>query len=135
MKQLLHIFLVSALLITTSEIAYAQQNETVYSIGNVTRKPTFQGGDANKFSAWVNSQLRYPEMAKKNNIQGRVIVQFTINEDGSVSDAKVLRGVEESLDMEAVRTISLSPKWKSGYNEHGEPVKVQYTFPVIFQCR
>ena len=100
----------------------------------VEEKPSFNGGDANEFSKWVNSKLQYPEMAKENGVQGRVTLQFTVNPDGSVSNVKVLRGVDSSLDKEAVRVVSMSPKWKPG-KQRDRAVKVTYTFPVIFQLR
>ena len=77
----------------------------------VEEKPSFNGGDANEFSKWVNSRLVYPEIAKENGVQGRVTLQFTVNADGTVSNVKVLRGVDSSLDKEAVRVVSSSPKW------------------------
>ena len=100
----------------------------------VEQKPSFQGGDANTFSKWVNSKLVYPEIAKENGVQGRVVLQFTVNPDGSVSNVKVLRGVDASLDKEAVRVVSSSPKWTPG-KQRDRAVKVTYTFPVIFQLR
>ena len=100
----------------------------------VEKKPTFQGGDANTFSKWVNSKLVYPEIAKENGVQGRVTLQFTVNADGTVSNVKVLRGVDSSLDKEAVRVVSSSPKWVPG-KQRDRAVKVTYTFPVIFQLR
>ncbi len=100
----------------------------------VEEKPSFNGGDANEFSKWVNSKLEYPEIAKENGVQGRVTLQFTVNPDGSVSNVKVLRGVDSSLDKEAVRVVSMSPKWKPG-KQRDRAVKVTYTFPVIFQLR
>ena len=100
----------------------------------VEEKPSFNGGDANAFSKWVNSKLQYPEIAKENGVQGRVTLQFTVNPDGSVSNVKVLRGVDSSLDKEAVRVVSMSPKWKPG-KQRDRAVKVTYTFPVIFQLR
>lgn len=100
----------------------------------VEEKPSFNGGDANEFSKWVNSKLLYPEIAKENGVQGRVTLQFTVNPDGSVSNVKVLRGVDSSLDKEAVRVVSMSPKWKPG-KQRDRAVKVTYTFPVIFQLR
>lgn len=100
----------------------------------VEEKPSFNGGDANEFSKWVNSRLVYPEIAKDNGVQGRVTLQFTVNADGSVSNVKVLRGVDSSLDKEAVRVVSSSPKWKPG-KQRDRAVKVTYTFPVIFQLR
>lgn len=100
----------------------------------VEEKPSFNGGDANEFSKWVNSRLVYPEIAKENSVQGRVTLQFTVNADGTVSNVKVLRGVDSSLDKEAVRVVSSSPKWKPG-KQRDRAVKVTYTFPVIFQLR
>ena len=100
----------------------------------VEEKPSFNGGDANEFSKWVNSRLVYPEIAKENGVQGRVTLQFTVNADGTVSNVKVLRGVDSSLDKEAGRVVSSSPKWKPG-KQRDRAVKVTYTFPVIFQLR
>ena len=100
----------------------------------VEEKPQFQGGDANDFTKWVNQRLVYPDVAKENGVQGRVILQFTVNTDGSVSGVKVLRGVDPSLDKEAVRVVSMSPKWTPG-KQRDRKVKVTYTFPVIFQLR
>ena len=100
----------------------------------VEEKPSFMGGDANYFSKWVNENLVYPEIAKENGVQGRVTLQFTIRKDGTITNVKVLRGVEPSLDKEAVRVVSMSPKWKPGMQDD-RPVSVSYTFPVIFQLR
>ena len=100
----------------------------------VENKPKFNGGDANEFSKWVNQRLVYPEIAKENGVQGRVMLQFTVNADGSVSNVKVLRGVDPALDKEAMRVVSSSPKWTPG-KQRDRAVKVTYTFPVIFQLR
>ena len=116
--------------------------EGVRSAGNqetipfqlIEKKPSFNGGDANEFSKWVNSQLKYPDQAKKDGAQGRVTLQFTVGADGVVRNVKVLRGVREDLDAEAVRVIFASPKWEPG-RQGGEAVAVTYTYPVIFQLR
>ena len=100
----------------------------------VEEKPSFQGGDANQFSKWVNQRLVYPESAKENGVQGRVTLQFTIERDGTLTNVKVLRGVDPSLDKEAVRVVSSSPKWTPG-KQRERAVPVTYTFPVIFQLR
>ena len=100
----------------------------------VEEKPKFQGGDANAFSKWVAEHLNYPEIAKENGVQGRVMLQFTVNPNGTVSGVKVLRGIDPSLDKEAVRVVSSSPKWTPG-RQRDRAVKVTYTFPVIFQLR
>ena len=95
-------------------------------------KPTFEGGDANNFSKWVNSHLEYPQEAVDKNIAGKVVLQFTVNKLGEVKDVKVVRGVNELLDNEAVRVVASSPKWEPA-TQNGVPVSVNYTFPVIFK--
>ena len=95
--------------------------------------PTFNGGDANTFSRWVNQQLKYPESCKKEGISGRVTLSFTVSETGKVTDVKVLRGVHEDLDNEAIRVVSSSPDWTPGTAE-GKAVAIKYTFPVLFQA-
>ena len=100
----------------------------------VEEKPTFQKGDANQFSKWVNQRLVYPEIAKENGVQGRITLQFTIDKDGSLTKVKVVRGVDPSLDKEAVRVVSMSPKWEPG-RQRDRAVPVTYTFPVIFKLR
>ncbi|MBP9992997.1 MAG: energy transducer TonB, partial [Bacteroidales bacterium] len=86
-----------------TEVVEEEVEEEAIPFAFVEEKPKFQGGDANTFSKWVNSKLVYPEIAKENGIQGRVTLQFTVNTDGSVSNVIVLRGVDASLDKEAVR--------------------------------
>lgn len=95
------------------------------------KKPTFHGGDANEFSRWVNSHLVYPEIAKKQGIQGKITVSFTINKEGAVENVKVLKGAHPLLDAEAVRVISRSPKWTPAM-QCGKPMSLTYSFPVIF---
>ena len=100
----------------------------------VEEKPKFQGGDANDFSKWVNQRLNYPDVAKENGVQGRVMLQFTVGTDGSVSGVKVLRGVDPSLDKEAVRVVSMSPKWTPG-KQRGEAVRVSFNLPISFKLQ
>ena len=100
----------------------------------VEQKPSFRGGDANQFSKWVNERLVYPEIAKENGVQGKVMIQFTVENDGRVTNVRVLRGVDPSIDKEAVRVVSSSPKWSPG-KQRDRAVRVTYTFPVIFQLR
>lgn len=100
----------------------------------VEEKPTFQGGDANNFSRWVNSNLVYPREAHDKGIQGRVTMSFTVSESGKVTDVKVLKGVHPLLDEEAKRVVKQSPAWTPGKTD-GKVVSVTYTFPVIFKLR
>ena len=111
-----------------------EEEEEAIPFQLVEQKPSFNGGDANEFSKWVNSRLVYPEIAKENGVQGRVTLQFTVEADGRVTNVKVLRGVDPSLDAEAKRVVASSPKWKPG-RQRDRAVKVTYTFPVIFQLR
>lgn len=115
------------------EVVEEEVEEVIFFV-NVEQKPTFNGGDANEFSKWVNSRLVYPELAKDNGIEGRVVLQFTIDTDGRVRDVMVLGSPDESLSREAVRVVSSSPKWEPG-RQRDRAVKVSYTFPVIYRLR
>ena len=117
-------------------VSAAEMNKDAESVSFslVDKKPRFNGGDANEFSKWVNSQLTYPAQAKADGVQGRVTLQFTVGADGVLRDVRVLRGVREDLDSEAVRVISASPKWTPG-EQDGKPVAVTYAYPVIYQLR
>ena len=119
-----------------SETAPAALPDTTKGLpySQVEVKPTFQGGNAGEFAKWVNENLKYPQTAKDAQVQGRVVAQFVVGSDGKVGDVKVLRGVHPDLDAEVVRVISSSPDWTPGYVK-GEPVKVTYTFPVVFKTR
>lgn len=100
----------------------------------VENKPAFNDSDANAFSQWVNENIKYPQEAIDQNIEGRVVLQFTVDKNGQVKDVQVLRGVNEILDKEAVRVVSASPKWAPG-SQNGIPVNVNYTFPVVFRIK
>ena len=100
----------------------------------VEEKAIFMGGDENEFSKWVGRNMVYPEAAIDNRIQGRVICSFVVAKDGNVVDVKILRGADPLLDKEAIRVISMSPKWTPG-KQYGKAVRVKYTFPVIFQLK
>ena len=97
------------------------------------QQPSFNGGNANEFSKWVAANMKYPEKCRQSKIQGRVTLQFTITEKGEVTDVRVLRGVNEELDKEALRVVSASPRWTPGKDKNGNIVPVSFTFPVLFQ--
>ena len=100
----------------------------------VEQKPTFQGGDANTFSRWISQNVVYPELARENGVQGRVTVEFKVMKDGSVGGVRILRGVDPSLDKEALRVVASSPRWEPG-RQRDRAVNVTYQFPVIFTLR
>ena len=97
----------------------------------VERMPQFPGGVAAQVK-YFKKNLRYPAEAKKAGTQGRVVVQFFVNKDGSISNVKVLRGVDPALDAEAIRLVNSMPKWKPGMQK-GKAVTVKYTVPVLFK--
>ena len=118
----------------TKEVVEEEVEEETYFVFNVEEKPTFNGGDANEFTKWVNTHIQYPQIAQEMSIQGKVTLQFTIEKDGSLQNVKVLSTPDESLSKEAVRVVSSSPKWKPG-KQQDRSVRVSYTFPVIYQLR
>jgi protein TonB len=83
---------------------------------------------------WLNSNIKYPVIAAENGIQGRVVVQFVVSKTGAISDAKVLRGVDPSLDREALRVVNSMPNWTPG-KQNGTTVNVRYTLPVTFRLQ
>lgn len=96
-------------------------------------QPEFPGGQAALLD-FIRRNVRYPMIAQENGIQGRVIVQFVVNRDGSVTDPVVLRSVCPSLDREAVRVISSMPRWRPGM-QSGRTVKATYSVPVSFKLK
>jgi len=105
------------------------QEEQVFII--VEEQASFQGGDVNTFRDWVTKNIKYPLIAAENGITGKVYVQYAVNSKGDVVDVKVVRGVDPSLDKEAVRVIMSSPKWEPG-KQGGMKVKQQFTIPISF---
>ncbi|MDD2436402.1 MAG: TonB family protein [Massilibacteroides sp.] len=99
----------------------------------VEEMPKFPGGDA-ELLKFIAQNVKYPEIARQNGIQGRVIASFVVEKDGSTTDPVVVRAVDPSLDAEAIRVISLFPKWEPG-KQRGQAVRVKYTVPIIFSLR
>ena len=106
----------------------------VYAFSDVDVKPMFlnSSNPATFLERWVYPYLKYPKYAVENGIQGRVLVDFIIDESGKVQDVKIARGVHEALDQEALRVVSASPKWRPG-RHHGKKVKVAVTVAVDFR--
>ena len=99
----------------------------------VEEMPSFPGGSAALMS-YLSSNTKYPVVAQENGVQGRVIVSFVVERDGSISDVKVARSVDPSLDREAQRVVKSMPKWKPG-KQNGSAVRVKYTVPVVFRLQ
>lgn len=106
-------------------------NSTVYL--QPDKLPVFPSG-MEGLMAFLRENVRYPDLAHKQGVQGRVIVQFVVNRDGSISDAKVIKSVHEYLDKEALRVVNAMPYWKPGVKD-GEKVRVQFTLPITFRLQ
>ena len=99
----------------------------------VEEMPSFPGGQAALMS-FLSSNIKYPVVAQENGVQGRVIVGFVVERDGSITDVKVMRSVDPSLDREAQRVVKAMPRWKPG-KQNGSAVRVKYTVPVVFRLQ
>ena len=99
----------------------------------VEEMPSFPGGQVALMS-YLASNIKYPVVAQENGVQGRVIVSFVVERDGSISDVKVARSVDPSLDREAQRVVKSMPRWKPG-KQNGSAVRVKYTVPVVFRLQ
>jgi len=99
----------------------------------VEQMPSFPGG-MGALMSWLSQNIKYPVIAAENGVQGRVIVQFVVEKDGSITDVKVAKSVDPSLDKEAARVVSAMPKWTPG-KQNGSAVRVKYTVPVTFKLQ
>ena len=113
------------------EVPPAVEETKVFDV--VEQMPRFPGdnGDGAVLNSWLSKNLRYPPIAEENGIKGRVVCQFVVERDGSISDIRVVRSVDPSLDKEAVRVIKAMPKWIPG-KQNGSSVRVKFTLPVTF---
>ena len=113
------------------EVSPDDMIDEVYTI--VEQMPEFPGGEA-ELLGFISRNIHYPEEAKKDGIQGRVFIGFVIEEDGSVSNVRNLRGVDSELDAEAMRVVESMPKWKPGM-QRGQAVRVSYILPIVFKLQ
>ena len=121
----------------TKAVAYKEKAADKDTLDNpifevVEQMPEFPDGGMPALMEYFVKNIKYPEAAMKKGTQGRVTVQFVVEKDGSIANAKVLRGIDPELDKEAVRVISMMPKWKPGMQK-GQAVNVKYTVPVMFR--
>ena len=119
---------------TAIEVAPVLQEEEEADEGQVffivEDMPEFPGGEL-ALRKFIANSIKYPVIAQENGIQGKVYVNFVVDKDGSITNARIARGVDRSLDQEALRVVNTLPKWKPG-QQRGKPVKVSYTVPINF---
>lgn len=111
--------------------AQSESSTEVYDV--VDEIPSFPGGDSS-LMMFLAQNIKYPVTAQENGVQGRVIVSFVVETDGSITDVKVARSVDPYLDREAMRVVKAMPKWTPGKKD-GKPVRVKYTTPVVFRLQ
>lgn len=99
----------------------------------VEQMPEFPGGQAALFK-YISENVKYPQIAKENGIQGKVYVQFVVGKTGAITDVRILRGVDASLDKEAMRVVASMPPWTPG-KQRGKPVFVRYQVPINFRLQ
>jgi protein TonB len=117
--------------IATEPVKPKEEENKVFDV--VEQMPSFPGGQAALMN-YLNSNIKYPVIAEENGIQGRVVVQFVVGKDGSISNVHVAKSVDPSLDKEAVRVVKAMPKWIPG-KQNGQAVTVRYTLPVTFRLQ
>ena len=126
---------------TQNVTSYPTANEKLSTVSVESRKvftvveqmPSFPGGDAALMSYLANN-IHYPTVAAENGVQGRVVVGFVVERDGSITDVRILRGVDPSLDREAMRVVKSMPRWTPG-KQNGSAVRVKYQVPVAFRLQ
>ena len=112
-------------------VTQAAEPEKVFDM--VEQMPTFPGGQQELMS-YLGKNIKYPTIAQENGTQGRVIIQFVVERDGTITDVHVARGVDPYLDKEAVRVVQSMPKWIPG-KQNGKAVRVKFTVPVMFRLQ
>ena len=117
--------------VSAQKTVVAKKNQQVFDV--VEKMPEYPGGQAALFE-YLQKNVKYPADAEKKKVEGRVLVTFVVNTDGSITDIEVVRKTFPSLDAEAVRVISGMPRWKPG-EQKGQKVRVKYTVPLSFRLK
>jgi TonB family protein len=132
------LYLVAVLTISAQEdIKSFLKSDSIFSKANIeyplsyNASPKFGTKSASAFADWIGGELIYPESALKSNVQGKVLVGFTIDTAGNVTNVYVANGISEELDAEAIRIVSASPQWTPAYKD-GKPISVSYKMPITF---
>lgn len=133
MKKLLIVFL-----FLTPQLIFSQQDSTTkiedpIFDGVAETMPEFPGGERAMMN-FIVKNIQYPSTAIEEGISGKVYIRFVVGKDGSITDARVVRGVSSALDNEALRVIRMMPKWTPG-TQLGKPVRVMFTLPINFSLK
>src|SRR3712207_5782326 len=104
---------------------------TLFPYTTLFRSPEFPGGMV-AFMQWLTQNLNYPPLAQRQRIEGKVVVSFIINKDGSIADAKIAKSANPLLDREALRIVGIMPKWKPGMQDN-KPCRTMFAIPINFK--
>lgn len=115
------------------KVSGAGDSNEIYNVSGLEAYPEFPGG-MNAWAKFLQNNLRYPYMAQDNNIQGKVLVSFVVEKDGSITDVSVVRGIGYGCDEEAIRVIKKSLRWKPGF-QNNKPVRVRYNMPINYMMQ
>lgn len=117
----------------SDQVVRQTQDEDIKVYDVVEQMPQFEGGDS-VMIAWLDEHINYPKIAKFRKIEGRVVVRFVVEKDGSIGEIQLARSIDPWLDQEAMRVVKSMPKWIPG-KQNGNPVRVWYTLPVNFKLK
>jgi protein TonB len=136
MKRLIMMSLMATCCLTTvlaqkTVVSQKDQKEEPFNV--VEDMPAFPGG-MEAMIVYLSSNIKYPADAKKQKVDGRVLVKFVVEKDGSITEVKVIKPAFPSLDAEAIRVVKAMPKWKPGY-QNGQAVRVQFAMPINFSLK
>ena len=134
MKKVLFITLTALFCFSTAnaqKTVVSQKNQKVYDV--VEQMPEYTGG-MSALIDFLSTNIKYPEDAQKQKVEGRVLVNFVVEVDGSITDIQVLKQAFPSLDAEAVRVVKAMPHWTPG-KVKGKPVRVRYTLPIVYRLK
>ena len=118
-------------LVESNHLLVQTEDDSDKIYDKVEELPAFPGGEV-ALMRFLSDNMKYPKVARESGIQGRVVVQFVVGSDGSICNVKVIRSIDPYLDKEALRVVSVMPRWKPGMQK-GKPVSVQYTMPLMFR--
>lgn len=136
MKRLIFMSLMATCCLTTvlaQKTVVSQKNQKEEPFDVVEDMPAFPGG-MEAMIQFISNNIQYPADAQKQKVDGRVLVNFVVEKDGSITEVKVIKPAFPSLDAEAVRVVKAMPKWKPGYQK-GQAVRVQFTMPINFSLK
>lgn len=127
-------FIIALITLLGFSVSKAQTTNTgedkIYSFVSLENPPLYPNGIA-EFYKFLGENIKYPEQAKENKIQGNVFVSFVVEKSGTISNVKVVKGLGYGTDEEALRVLALSPNWEPGLKD-GQPVRVKYNLPIKF---